>query len=162
MEQAWASDGILSQSETQLRKLWAYREDISESITPFTPYKNDIAVTVSSVPAFLEDINALVEKQYPDFELVWFGHIGDGNLHLNILKPDGMHVDKFKDECEKVNDQVYGIVSKHGGSISAEHGVGLLKKDYLRHSRDVSEIEYMRQVKSVFDPNNIMNPGKLV
>jgi len=162
MEQAWASDGILSQSDTQLKNLWAYRENISESITPLTPYKNDIAVTVSSVPVFLEDINALVEKQYPDFELVWFGHIGDGNLHLNILKPDGMDVDEFRQACEKVNHQVYGVVSKHAGSISAEHGVGLLKKDYLPHTRDVREIEYMRQVKKVFDPNNIMNPGKLV
>lgn len=78
----------MSQSEQQLQNLWKLREYISETISHWTPYKNDISVTVSRVPAFLKDIDAIVEANYPDFEVVWFGHIGDGNLHLNILKPE--------------------------------------------------------------------------
>ena len=90
VEQGWVLDGVMSQSEQQLQNLWKLREYISETISHWTPYKNDISVTVSRVPAFLKDIDAIVEANYPDFEVVWFGHIGDGNLHLNILKPDNM------------------------------------------------------------------------
>lgn len=85
VEQGWVLDGVMSQSEQQLQNLWKLREYISETISHWTPYKNDISVTVSRVPAFLKDIDAIVEANYPDFEVVWFGHIGDGNLHLNIL-----------------------------------------------------------------------------
>lgn len=162
LEAEWVTDGVLSQSEAQLQSLWKYREYISESITPHTPYKNDISVTVSSVPEFLREVDELVKEKYPAFELVWFGHIGDGNLHLNILKPEAMSIDGFRRECELVNKRVFAIVEKYRGSISAEHGVGLLKKAYLSHSRDAAEIAYMKQVKNVFDPNNIMNPGKLI
>ena len=86
----WAVDGILAQSEQQNANLWRYREAISESITPYTPYKNDISVRVSRVPEFLSAVEGIVSVRYPDFEIVWFGHIGDGNLHLNILKPCDM------------------------------------------------------------------------
>lgn len=90
VEQGWVVDGVMSQSEQQLQNLWKLREYIYETISHWTPYKNDISVTVSQVPAFLKDIDAIVEANYPDFEVVWFGHIGDGNLHLNILKPENL------------------------------------------------------------------------
>ncbi|WP_092298233.1 FAD-binding oxidoreductase [Pseudomonas sp. NFIX28] len=161
VEQGWVLDGVMSQSEQQLQNLWKLREYISETISHWTPYKNDISVTVSKVPAFLRDIDAIVAQNYPDFEVVWYGHIGDGNLHLNILKPDNLSKDEFFAKCATVNKWVFETVEKYNGSISAEHGVGMTKRDYLVYSRSPAEIDYMKAVKAVFDPNGIMNPGKI-
>ncbi|MGR6734707.1 FAD-binding oxidoreductase [Pseudomonas chlororaphis] len=161
VEQGWVLDGVMSQSEQQLQNLWKLREYISETISHWTPYKNDISVTVSKVPAFLKDIDAIVAQNYPDFEVVWYGHIGDGNLHLNILKPDDLSKDEFFAKCATVNKWVFETVEKYNGSISAEHGVGMTKRDYLVYSRSPVEIDYMKAVKAVFDPNGIMNPGKI-
>ncbi|GGU62177.1 FAD-binding oxidoreductase [Pseudomonas laurentiana] len=161
VEQGWVIDGVMSQSEQQLQNLWKLREYISETISHWTPYKNDISVTVSKVPAFLKDIDAIVGEHYPDFEVVWYGHIGDGNLHLNILKPENLSKDEFFAKCAAVNKWVFETVEKYNGSISAEHGVGMTKRDYLAYSRSPVEIEYMKAVKAAFDPNGIMNPGKI-
>lgn len=162
LEQGWIVDGTISQNLTQAQNLWRLREDISETIAQFTPYKNDISVKVSSVPGFLADVDELVSQAYPDFEIIWFGHIGDGNVHLNILKPDALQPAEFFEKCGKVSDFVFEIVKKYGGSISAEHGVGLLKKPFLHYSRSAEEIAYMHAIKQAFDPNNVMNPGKLL
>ncbi|SFP67090.1 FAD/FMN-containing dehydrogenase [Geopseudomonas sagittaria] len=161
VEQGWVLDGVMSQSEQQLQNLWKLREYISETISHWTPYKNDISVTVSRVPAFLKEIDAIVGEHYPDFEIVWFGHIGDGNLHLNILKPDAMAKEEFFAKCATVNKWVFETVEKYNGSISAEHGVGMTKRDYLGYSRSPEEIACMKAIKAVFDPNGIMNPGKI-
>jgi len=104
----------------------------------------------------------LVEMSYPDFEIVWFGHIGDGNLHLNILKPADLLAEQFKKKCEKVNDSVLSVVQEFGGSVSAEHGIGLMKKEQLRFSRSDQEIDSLKSIKAIFDPDGIMNPGKLL
>lgn len=161
MEEGWVLDGVMSQSEQQLENLWKLREYISETIAHWMPYKNDVSVTVGKVPAFLRDIDEIVAKNYPDFEVVWFGHIGDGNLHLNILKPETMDKDEFFAKCATVNQWVFETVQKYNGSISAEHGVGMTKRDYLHYSRSAEEIAVMKAVKAVFDPNGIMNPGKI-
>lgn len=161
VEQGWVIDGVISQSETQAMNLWRLREGISESIAPRTPYKNDISVVVSKVPSFLTEIDEVVQSHYPDFEIIWFGHIGDGNLHLNILKPEDLDAETFFAKCVDVNKWVFDIVQAHGGSVSAEHGVGLVKKDYLGYTRSDSEIALMRGIKAVFDPNKVMNPGKI-
>nr|WP_225779651.1 FAD-binding oxidoreductase [Pseudomonas sp. Marseille-Q3773] len=161
VEQGWVLDGVMSQSETQLKNLWKLREYLSETISHWTPYKNDISVTVAKVPAFLRDIDAIVTEHYPDYEVVWYGHIGDGNLHLNILKPEDMSKDDFFASCAKVNKWVFEIVERYNGSISAEHGVGMTKRDYLGYSRSAEEITCMKAIKAVFDPNGIMNPGKI-
>ena len=161
VEQGWVIDGVISQSETQAMNLWRLREGISESIAPRTPYKNDISVVVSKVPSFLTEIDEVVQSHYPDFEIIWFGHIGDGNLHLNILKPEDLDAETFFAKCVDVNKWVFDIVQAHGGSVSAEHGVGLVKKDYLGYTRSENEIALMRGIKSVFDPNKVMNPGKI-
>ncbi len=161
VEQGWVLDGTISQSVAQAQNLWRLREDISETITPWTPYKNDISTVISKVPDFLAEVEAVVNARYPDFEIVWFGHIGDGNVHLNILKPESLSVDEFRAQCGEVSKWVFEIVQRYGGSVSAEHGVGLLKKDYLAYSRSPLEIEIMRQIKKVFDPQGIMNPGKI-
>lgn len=162
MESGWVEDGVISQNETQLRNLWSLREFISETISHETPYKNDLSVVVSRVPEFLKEVDNFVEETYPGFEIVWFGHIGDGNLHLNILKPKDMDKDEFFDQCHHVSDKVFSITQAYGGSVSAEHGVGLVKKDFLHFSRSPAEIAYMKAIKQAFDPNQIMNPGKML
>jgi FAD/FMN-containing dehydrogenase len=161
MENGWVLDGVISQSETQAQNLWLLRERISESIAPRIPYKNDISVVVSRVPGFLEEINQVVSDHYPDFEIIWFGHIGDGNLHLNILKPKDMAKEDFFEKCQKVNKWVFEIVERYRGSVSAEHGVGMTKKAYLQYTRSEVEIAYLRGIKQIFDPNSIINPGKI-
>jgi FAD/FMN-containing dehydrogenase len=161
VEQGWVVDGVMSQSVEQLQNLWRLREDISETLSQWTPYKNDIATVISKVPPFIAEVDALVQREYPEFEIVWFGHIGDGNVHLNILKPDGLSVADFHHRCHRVSQWVFEIVQRYGGSVSAEHGVGLLKKDYLRYGRSAEEIALMKQIKRVFDPNGVMNPGKI-
>lgn len=161
VEEGWVLDGVISQSETQANNLWQLRERISESIAPRIPYKNDISVVVSKVPGFLQEIDSVVTEHYPDFEIIWFGHIGDGNLHLNILKPEAMEKEDFFEKCQQVNRWVFEIVERYQGSVSAEHGVGMTKKPYLQYTRSDAEIAYLRGIKQVFDPNNIMNPGKI-
>ena len=161
VEQGWVLDGVMSQSQQQLENLWKLREYISETISHWTPYKNDISVTVGQVPAFLKDIDDIVSANYPDFDVLWYGHIGDGNLHLNILKPESLAKEDFFAKCAVVNKWVFEIVEKYNGSISAEHGVGMTKRDYLQYSRSPAEIAYMKAIKAVFDPNGIMNPGKI-
>lgn len=161
MESGWVVDGTISQNLNQAKSLWRLREDISETISQFTPYKNDISVKVAKLPKFLQEVDDLVSEHYPNFEIIWFGHIGDGNVHLNILKPQDMPPTDFFEECGKVSDWVFEIVKNYEGSISAEHGVGLLKKPFLNYSRSEVEIEFMRQIKQVFDPNKVMNPGKV-
>ncbi len=161
LENGWVLDGVVSQSMAQTRDLWRLREDISETISAWTPYKNDISTIISSVPNFLVEVESVVSEAYPDFEIVWFGHIGDGNVHLNVLRPDDVSMNEFQQRCGKVSKWVFEIVQRYGGSVSAEHGVGLLKKDYLSYSRSELEIQLMRQIKLAFDPQGIMNPGKI-
>ncbi|MEX1199067.1 MAG: FAD-binding oxidoreductase [Pseudohongiellaceae bacterium] len=161
MENGHVLDGTMSQSAGQAKTLWRLREDISETISRFTPYKNDISVRIVRVPQFLREVESLVNSRYPDFEIIWFGHIGDGNVHLNILKPEGLSRDEFFQRCNAVSGEVFDIVQEYGGSVSAEHGVGLLKKPYLQYSRSPAEIDYMRAVKRIFDPAGILNPGKI-
>ncbi len=162
MEAGWVVDGVISQSDAQAAALWALREGISESIAPYTPYKNDLSVTIRQVPEFLQDVDRYVANSYPDFEVCWYGHIGDGNLHLNILKPDGMRVEDFMAQGHAMSPNIFALVEERNGSISAEHGVGLLKKDFLGYTRSEAEISLMRGLKDLFDPHQILNPGKLL
>lgn len=161
VEQGWIQDGIESQNPQQLRDLWRLREDISEATSPYHPYKNDISVRISKVPEFLQEMNGILRKNYPHFEAVWFGHIGDGNLHINILKPEDMTADAFLTECKKVDEIMFEMIEKFSGSISAEHGVGVTKKAYLSHTRSNEEVMLMKQIKKAFDPDGILNPGKV-
>lgn len=154
-------DAVFSQNMAQARALWRLREDISETIAEWTPYKNDISTSVSGVPSLIERIEVIVGQRYPHFEVVWYGHIGDGNLHLNVLKPASMAVDEFQHHCKIVSDELFQVVKDSGGSISAEHGVGLLKKEFLHYSRSAEEIALMKAIKRLFDPDLILNPGKV-
>ena len=158
----WVSDGVLSQSEAQAHSLWQLREGISESIASYTPYKNDLSVRISRMPDFLDEVDALVQTSYPDFDVCWYGHIGDGNLHLNILKPAHLNQQDFFQRCHHISPRIFQAVAARAGSISAEHGVGLLKRDFLSYSRSTGEIALMRGIKQLLDPNGVMNPGKLL
>jgi FAD/FMN-containing dehydrogenase len=161
VEQGWISDGVIAQSDAQATALWRLREGITESLAPHKPYKNDIAVRISAVPLFLHEIQALLAREYPHIEVVWFGHIGDGNLHINVLKPESLVDTDFIAQCEHVTKLLAQTLQRHGGSISAEHGIGLVKRPYLESTRSPQEIALMRGVKNVFDPNGILNPGKV-
>ncbi|MEN1727893.1 MAG: FAD-binding oxidoreductase [Pseudomonadota bacterium] len=162
MEAGHVLDGTISQSGAQAAELWTWREAISESISGRTPYKNDLSVRISRVPAFLRELDALVQARYPDFEVVWFGHIGDGNLHMNVLKPENWSVEDFHAAGKTLSPAVFELVQRHEGSISAEHGVGLLKRDDLNWSRSSEEIRLMHAIKQQFDPDGILNPGKML
>ena len=156
------SDGVISQSDAQAAQLWRLREGITESLARHKPYKNDVSVRVSAMPAFLAEAQALLAREYPQFEVVWFGHVGDGNLHINVLKPEGLADADFVEQCESVTRSLSDTLARHGGSISAEHGIGLVKKAYLDGTRSAAEIAIMRGISHVLDPNRIMNPGKLL
>lgn len=161
MEQGWVIDGVISQSDAQAAQLWRLREGITESLARYKPYKNDVSVRISAMPAFLAETQALLGQAYPQFEVVWFGHIGDGNLHINVLKPDDLENAEFVRQCEHVTKLLAGALQRHAGSVSAEHGIGLVKKPYLESTRSAAEIAVMRGIKAVLDPNGLMNPGKL-
>ena len=161
MEQGWVSDGVISQSDAQAAQLWRLREGITEALARYVPYKNDVSVRISAMPAFLAETQALLGEAYPQFDVVWFGHIGDGNLHINVLKPEGMENSEFVTQCEQVTKLLAASLERHHGSISAEHGIGLVKKGYLESTRSAGEIAVMRGIKRVLDPNGLMNPGKL-
>ncbi len=160
-EKGWISDGVISQSPTQAKNLWSLREFISEAISPMMPYRNDVSVRTPLIPQFVVELEEAYQKEYPDFQVAWFGHIGDGNLHVDILKPEGLPRDEFIKKCKKSDKTLFSIVQKFEGSISAEHGVGLLKKDYLSYSRSPEEIEIMKAIKKIFDPQGLLNPGKI-
>jgi FAD/FMN-containing dehydrogenase len=154
-------DATVAHNEARARELWSWREDISESLHPHTPHKADVAVPIRQVVAFLARWRAAVAEALPEIEALAFGHVGDGNLHLNLLRPPGLEHAEFLARCHAFDPILYGLVREHGGSVSAEHGIGLLKREYLGHTRSVREIAAMRAIKQVFDPHGLLNPGKL-
>ncbi|AIF47334.1 FAD-binding oxidoreductase [Dyella japonica] len=161
VERGWINDGVIAQSEAQAAALWRLREGITESLAPHKPYKNDISLRISALPLFLQEIQALLGREYPHFDVVWFGHIGDGNLHINVLRPENLSEGDFIKQCEQVTKLLADTLQRHGGSISAEHGIGLVKRAYLGSTRSEAEIALMRGVKQAFDPKGLLNPGKL-
>ena len=155
------SDGVISQSESQRTALWRYREDITETLSQYSPCKYDLSVPVARFPEFHQQASTLIAAMEPAIEAVWFGHVGDGNWHLNILKPDGMEPHNFMHCCKKLNPEIFALLQGMRGSISAEHGIGQLKKNYLHYTRSEAEISLMAGIKKLFDPAGIMNPGKI-
>ena len=155
-------DGVISQSAQQSQDLWGLRENISESVTATSmAHKNDISLPLSKITVFCTDLQKLITKTYPGIEVVLFGHIGDGNLHVNFVKPEKQSKEEFFSNAKKADIQMFELVKKYGGSISAEHGVGLLKKDFLHYTRSPDEIRVMKLIKKALDPKDLMNPGKI-
>ena len=123
LENALVSDGVISQSDAQAAQLWRLREGITESLARYVPYKNDVAVRISAMPVFLAEAQALLQREYPAFEVVWFGHIGDGNLHINVLKPDDTGDAEFVQQCEHVTKLLASTASDDdlAGAVRASH-----------------------------------------
>jgi len=156
-------DGTLAQTRDQARALWDLREGISESLSATgLPHKNDIALPIARLEAFVRDFEELMAERYPTWEICLFGHIGDGNLHVNVMKPDDMDPDAFFAETHAADAHLFALVQRHQGSVSAEHGIGLLKRDWLGYTRSPEEIALMRALKGVLDPGGILNPGKVI
>ena len=156
-------DGVIAQTPAQGRELWRLREGISEALgATGLPHKNDVALPVRALGAFCRELEAVFAASYPGWEICLFGHVGDGNLHINVMKPDALAREEFFRQTGAADHAVFELVQRHDGSISAEHGIGLVKKDYLAYSRSPAEIRLMRQLKAMMDPDNLLNPGKIL
>ena len=156
-------NAVIASSLTQTAELWRLRELMSEvQKEEGGSIKHDVAVPVARVPELVARANQLVELMIPGARPVPFGHLGDGNIHYNVSQPLGMDRSIFLSSWEALNAAVHEIVLDLGGSISAEHGIGRLKRDLLPHAKQPLELELMRKIKSAFDPNGILNPGKLL
>ncbi|MCX7360611.1 MAG: FAD-binding oxidoreductase [Alphaproteobacteria bacterium] len=163
MEKDLVLDAAIAQNETQARAFWALRENHTESQKREGPsIKHDISVSVSKIPAFMTEGLAAMNRALPGCRPVPFGHVGDGNLHFNCMAPAGWDKARFMAHHEAISGAVYDLVVGYGGSISAEHGIGRLKVDELAHYRTRIELDTMRTLKRALDPQNIMNPGKVV
>ena len=157
------ADGALATSQAQAAKLWALRENISEAQKiEGVSIKHDISVPVSAIPAFLETADAALAKAYPGIRVVAFGHVGDGNLHYNLSKPDAQDNNAFIAAQPEVNRIVHDAVHALNGSISAEHGIGQLKREEILRYKSPVEMALMRTLKQAVDPQGLMNPGKVV
>ncbi len=167
LDQALATDAALSSSLTQYRQLWALRENISESQgAEGKTIKHDISLPISRIAEFVADMNAQIERQFPGLRLVVFGHLGDGNLHYNLSPAPGTSGDEavaaFIALEAPINRLVHDAVVARSGSISAEHGLGVLRRDESARYKSAVEMKLMRAIKSALDPNGFMNPGKLL
>ncbi len=162
LENGTMKDAVVSQSMLQAQELLELRELVGETLsTHYQPHKNDLSVPVSQIEEFIDEANNYFQEEFPAFHPIYFGHLGDGNIHLNIPKPSKLEANEFFKLAHKADKGIFEILTRRGGSISAEHGIGLLKKDYLHYSRTEEELAYMRAIKAVFDPDNILNPGKI-
>ena len=156
-------DAVLAQSPKEAQNLWAMREGISESLSNTgLLHKHDISLPIHRLQEFIENWSADIASNYPGLKPYVFGHIGDGNLHINLMKPDAMEVAEFRKLCAKADENMFAWIQKFEGSVSAEHGIGLLKKHLLKYTRSETEISLMRQMKQVFDPKGLLNPGKVL
>ena len=163
MERGLVSDAALAQSAAQRSAFWAARELISESQKPEGgSIKHDVSVPVSKVPQFLAEADQAVSRLVPGARFVSFGHLGDGNIHYNVSQPVGMDKAKFLDMWNELNDVVFEVVGRFNGSISAEHGIGRLKAHRMPEIKSPVELEMMRGLKRMLDPNYILNPGRVL
>jgi FAD/FMN-containing dehydrogenase len=163
MEAGLVDDAVIAANLDQRKAFWTLREVISPAQKPEGgSIKHDVSVPVAAVPQFIADADAAVAKVIPGARPVAFGHLGDGNIHYNVSQPVGADKAAYLARWHEVNDAVHAIVLKHGGSISAEHGIGVLKRDELPYVKDPVALDLMRTLKRTLDPLNILNPGKVV
>ena len=160
LEQGAARDAVLAQSSAQSQALWAIRERMPEA--QFENVKHDISVPLSKIPEFIERGAAALERAFPGIVIFAFGHAGDCNLHYNVGFADPAANAALMRQREAVNAIVYEIVGALDGSISAEHGLGQLKRDAIRNHKSALELDLMRSVKQALDPQGLMNPGKVL
>lgn len=163
LERGLVLDATIAESLEQAKAFWRIREMFGEIQRHIgASVKHDISVPVAAIPAFIEEANAAVIKLIPGARPLPFGHVGDGNLHYNVTQPLGSDGKAFLARWDEVNAVVFAVVKKYGGSISAEHGVGVMKYDILPEYKDPVAIDLMRGIKKLLDPNGILNPGKVI
>ncbi|MDI9232523.1 FAD-binding oxidoreductase [Limnohabitans lacus] len=164
LEAGCVSDAVVAENLTQARGLWHIRESITlAQAEEGLNIKHDISIPVSRIPAFVAETDALLAREVPGVRMVDFGHLGDGNLHYNVQAPEGVDGQVFlRDNEERVNTLVFEQVARYDGSISAEHGVGELKVGKLPLYKDPTALAMMRAVKKALDPQNLLNPGRVI
>jgi FAD/FMN-containing dehydrogenase len=163
LDEGVIADAAMATTVSQQRDFWKLREAISQSQKPEGgSIKHDVSVPVAAMPAFIARAGVIVERLCPGARPVPFGHMGDGNVHYNVSQPPGMDKQRFLDLWEPMNRAVHDLVCELGGSISAEHGIGQLKRDELRRVKSPVELDLQRRIKTALDPNGIMNPGKVL
>ena len=163
LEAGEALDAVLAESETQRAAIWRLREEHTEAqARAGASVKNDVSVPVERLPAFLAEATKACGKLMPGIRAAPFGHLGDGNIHFNLVQPEAMARDAFLARAHDIMDAVAAVVRHHDGSFSAEHGVGALKADMMPAWRGGAELDLMRRIKEAIDPRGIMNPGKLL
>lgn len=162
-ERGCVEDATIAESLEQTKAFWHLRLVLPDAQRAIGgSISHDVSVPVAAVPVFIEEASAAVTKLLPGVRPLPFGHLGDGNMHFAVCKPEGMERAAFLAHTKDINDAVYGVVLKHKGSISAEHGIGLMKREYLPRVKDPVELELMRSIKNLLDPNGILNPGKVL
>jgi len=163
IEDGLVEDATIGASEAQNRALWALRENLSEvQRHEGGSIKHDVSVPVSRVAEFIEAATKACEAAMPGIRVCAFGHFGDGNIHFNLTQPVGMEKAAFLGQWERFNRIVHDFVQAMNGSIAAEHGIGLIKRDELRLYKDPVALDLMHTLKRALDPQNILNPGKVV
>jgi len=164
MAQGCVLDAVVAESRAQAKALWHIRESIPlAQAQEGLNIKHDISIAVSSIPAFVRETDALLEQAFPGVRMVNYGHLGDGNLHYNVQAPEGGDAATFLANQEAaINSVVYNAVARFNGSISAEHGIGSLKREKLEHYKSPVAMEMMRAIKTALDPHNVMNPGRVL
>ena len=163
LEKGLVLDATICESVEQAKAFWKIREQFGEMQgREGGSIKHDVSVPVAKIPAFIEEANAAAVKLIPGSRPLPFGHVGDGNIHYNITQPVGADKAAFLKRWDDMNDVIYKIVLKHGGSVSAEHGVGIVKRDYLPKIKDPVAYELMKTLKRTLDPKGILNPGKVL
>jgi FAD/FMN-containing dehydrogenase len=163
MDDGLVSDAIIAKSKAEAEGFWRLRHSIADAEKPEgANLKHDVSVPISRMDEFLTRGEQLIEAIYPTARLVAFGHVGDGNLHYNVAQPVGDDGDQFIEKGAALTKAIYDLVAEMGGSFSAEHGVGVVKKDQLELYRSTAELDLMRAMKTALDPNNILNPGKVI
>jgi FAD/FMN-containing dehydrogenase len=160
-EDGLVSDAALAGTPQQARDLWSLREDVSESLHRHRPHKSDVTLPIARLAEFVPAWRELVAARLPGAVPVIFGHIGDGNLHLNLLAPPDEDPAAWHARCEAFDAEAYALVGRFAGSVSAEHGIGLLKREHLHHTRSAAQVELMRAIKRALDPRGLFNPGKI-
>ena len=156
-------NAVVAESEAQAGMLWRMRESLPEATKhEGVSIKHDISVPTSRVPEFIDECTALIEQHFPGSRPVPFGHVGDGNIHFNVSQPLGADAAAYRAKWTDVNRVVHDLVARMNGSISAEHGIGLLKVDEMKHYKEPVEVDLIRRLKQALDPDNLMNPGKVV
>jgi FAD/FMN-containing dehydrogenase len=163
LEAGEISDAAVASSEAQSLAMWRLREGIVEGQHQSgASIKHDVSVPVAKVPAFMKAGFEAVLGAWPEARLLAFGHLGDGNIHFNLVQPAGESKERFLQRTETMNGVVHDVLARFGGSISAEHGIGQLRRAELQHRKPAAELDLMRRIKRLIDPDNLMNPGKLV